>query len=360
MTNKQALKPGKYAVLFRNNCDGEGDTYETLAILDEGLVWRDEYGDELFEFQGDAVLKAWPLDDGSNVLALLDELEAKDRRLSEITAPNMLLPAIDDLDENQLRQVIKTCSENYSLLHSKWEAAKKRVADQQETLNAARSYVKSHAAGDGHAFGVFGLSTAPLAASTGRGDMAKVILHNTDCFDIFPTMADGSVDLVCADIPYGTMQCRWDSVLDLSQMWEQLYRIAKPKTAIVLFSAQPFTSVLIASNLRDWRSEWIWEKGNATGFLNAKKQPLRAHEYIEVFYRRQPTYNPQMTEGDTRKTSKRKTVNSECYAKALTLTKYDSTKRYTRDVQFFSSDKQTENFHPTQKPLALVKYIIET
>ncbi|WP_130945731.1 DNA-methyltransferase [Klebsiella quasipneumoniae] len=185
-------------------------------------------------------------------------------------------------------------------------------------------------------------------------------LHNADCFDVFPQIASGTVDLVCADIPYGTTQCRWDSVLDLPLMWEQLYRIAKSSAAIVLFSAQPFTSVLISSNLRDWRSEWIWEKGNATGFLNAKKQPLRAHENIEVFYRRQPTYNPQFTHGHERRTSKRKTVNSECYGKALTLTKYDSTSRYPRDVQFFSSDKQTGNYHPTQKPLALVQYLIET
>ncbi|HBQ6911262.1 putative methylase [Klebsiella pneumoniae] len=185
-------------------------------------------------------------------------------------------------------------------------------------------------------------------------------LHNADCFDVFPQIASGTVDLVCADIPYGTTQCRWDSVLDLQVMWDQLYRIAKPNAAIVLFSAQPFTSVLVNSNLRDWRSEWIWEKGNATGFLNAKKQPLRAHENIQVFYRRQPTYNPQFTHGHERRTSKRKTVNSECYGKALTLTKYDSTSRYPRDVQFFSSDKQTGNYHPTQKPLALVQYLIET
>lgn len=185
-------------------------------------------------------------------------------------------------------------------------------------------------------------------------------LHNADCFEVFPKIASGTVDLVCADIPYGTTQCRWDSVLDLHLMWEHLYRIVKPSAAIVLFSAQPFTSVLINSNLRDWRSEWIWEKGNATGFLNAKKQPLRAHENIEVFYRRQPTYNPQFTHGHERRTSKRKTVNSECYGKALTLTKYDSTSRYPRDVQFFSSDKQTGNYHPTQKPLALVQYLIET
>lgn len=187
-----------------------------------------------------------------------------------------------------------------------------------------------------------------------------VTLHNADCFDIFPTLASDSVDLVCADIPYGTTKCRWDSVLDLQVMWEQLYRIAKPSAAIVLFSAQPFTSVLVNSNLHHWRTEWIWEKGNATGFLNAKKQPLRAHENIQVFYRHQPTYNPQFTHGHERKTSKRKTVNSECYGKALELTEYDSTSRYPRDVQFASSDKQTGNYHPTQKPLALVKYLIET
>lgn len=174
-----------------------------------------------------------------------------------------------------------------------------------------------------------------------------ISLHNADCFDVFPRLSSGTIDLVCADIPYGTTQCRWDSVLDLQWMWRELYRITKPAAAIVLFSAQPFTSVLVASNLQHWRTEWIWEKGNATGFLNAKKQPLRAHENIEVFYRCQPTYNPQFTHGHERKTSRRKTVNSECYGKALTLTKYDSTSRYPRDVQFFSSDKQAGNYHPT-------------
>lgn len=185
-------------------------------------------------------------------------------------------------------------------------------------------------------------------------------LHHGDCFDVLPTIAAGSVDLVCADVPYGTTECKWDSVLDLDDMWRELYRVAKPNAAIVIFSAQPFTSVLVASNLKHWRSEWIWEKGNATGFLNAKKQPLRAHENIEVFYRRQPTYNPQFTHGHDRKTSKRKSVNSECYGKAYTLTEYDSTSRYPRDVQFFSSDKQKGNYPPTQKPVALLRYLIET
>lgn len=185
-------------------------------------------------------------------------------------------------------------------------------------------------------------------------------LHCGDCFDVLPTIETGSIDLVCADVPYGTTECKWDSVLDLERMWSELYRVSRENAAIIIFSAQPFTSILVASNLKHWRSEWIWEKGNATGFLNAKKQPLRAHENIEVFYRRQPTYNPQFTHGHERRTSKRKSVNSECYGKAYTLTEYDSTSRYPRDVQFFSSDKQKGNFHPTQKPVALLQYLIET
>lgn len=185
-------------------------------------------------------------------------------------------------------------------------------------------------------------------------------LHCGDCFDVLPTIDTGSIDLVCADVPYGTTECKWDSVLDLERMWLELYRVAKENAAIIIFSAQPFTSVLVASNLKHWRSEWIWEKGNATGFLNAKRQPLRAHENIEVFYRRQPTYNPQCTHGHERRTSKRKSVNSVCYGKAFTLTEYDSTSRYPRDVQFFSSDKQKGNFHSTQKPVALLRYLIET
>jgi len=129
MSNIDKLKPGKYAVLFRNNWDGEGDIYETFAIMGAEGIWRDEDGDELLEYQGDEVLSAWPMDDGSNVLALLDELEAKDKRLNEILTPNMLLPVIDDMDADNLRQVIKTASENYSLLHAKWESAEKRIAE---------------------------------------------------------------------------------------------------------------------------------------------------------------------------------------------------------------------------------------
>lgn len=186
------------------------------------------------------------------------------------------------------------------------------------------------------------------------------MIYQADCFDIFPEIPSGTVDAVICDPPYGTTQCSWDAVIDLQAMWAELKRVAKPSAPIVLMAAQPFMSVLVTSNLEMFRYEWIWEKGNATGFLNAKKQPLRAHENVAIFYKSQPEFTPQMTSGHSRKTSSRKTVNSECYGKALKLAKYDSTDRYPRSVQFFSSDKQFGNFHPTQKPVALMKYLVKS
>lgn len=188
----------------------------------------------------------------------------------------------------------------------------------------------------------------------------SIELHHGDCLDLLPTIADGSIDMVLADPPYGTTQCKWDSIIDLQAMWRELERICKPNAAIVMTAAKPFTAQLVCSNMGMFKYEIIWEKGNATGFLNAKKQPLRAHESVLVFYRQQPTYNPQMTTGHARKTSKRKTVNSECYGKALSLTEYDSTERYPRSVLFFSSDKQRGSYHATQKPVALAEWLIRT
>ncbi|WP_454911162.1 DNA-methyltransferase [Stutzerimonas chloritidismutans] len=181
-----------------------------------------------------------------------------------------------------------------------------------------------------------------------------------DCLHVMKDLPDASVDMILTDLPYGTTECAWDEVIPMAALWEQYLRVAKPEAAIVLTAAQPFTSMLVMSRPDLFRYEWIWEKGNATGFLNAKKQPLRAHESALVFYRKQPTYNPQMTAGHERKTASRKTVNSECYGKAISLTNYDSTERYPRSVQFFSSDKQSGSFHPTQKPVALMRYLIET
>lgn len=108
--------------------------------------------------------------------------------------------------------------------------------------------------------------------------MTDVDLHFGDCLDVMPALPDGHFDMILADLPYGTTQCPWDVVIPFEPMWEQYLRLAKPNAAIVLCAAQPFASLLIASQIKLYRYEWIWEKGNATGFLNANKQPLRAHE----------------------------------------------------------------------------------
>lgn len=188
----------------------------------------------------------------------------------------------------------------------------------------------------------------------------SVNLMQGDCLELMKLIPDGSVDTIICDLPYGTTQCKWDSVIDFKELWLQYIRITKESAAIVLTSMQPFTSALIMSNPKMFKYDWVWEKGSATGFLNAKKQPLRAHESVCVFYRKQCTYNPQFTHGHKRKTATKKTVNSECYGKAIKVTDYDSTDRYPRSVQFFSSDKQKVNLHPTQKPLALMEYLVKT
>lgn len=190
--------------------------------------------------------------------------------------------------------------------------------------------------------------------------MTSIKLINSCCLGAMKNIESGSIDMVLADPPYGITQCKWDSVIDLPAMWLELERVCKPNAAIVMTAAQPFTAQLVCSNMGMFKYEIIWEKGNATGFLNAKKQPLRAHESVLVFYRQQPTYNPQMTSGHARKTSKRKTVNYEGYGKALALTEYDSTDRYPRSVQFFSSDKQRGSYHATQKPVALMEWLIRS
>ena len=185
-------------------------------------------------------------------------------------------------------------------------------------------------------------------------------LLNGDCLELMEAIPDDSIDMVLCDMPYGTTECKWDKTLDLTEVWKHINRITKNNAAICLFSAQPFTSILINSNLKNYRTEWVWEKPAATGFLNAKIQPLRAHENIIVFYRKKPTYNPQITHGHPRKTASRKNVNSECYGDAIKMQHYDSTSRYPRDVIIFPSDKQLISLHPTQKPVSLCEYFIKT
>lgn len=189
------------------------------------------------------------------------------------------------------------------------------------------------------------------------------MLYNDDMFAILPTLGDGSIDLLLTDFPYGTLNKRneWDTIIDYEIFWKEANRICKPNAAIISTAAQPFTSVLISSNYRDFKYTMVWEKSKATGYLNAKKQPMRAHEDIVVFYRKQPTYNPQMTKGDPY--DKGKAVrDTDSYAKQTkeVHVKNDTGFRYPRSVQYFVTAESEGKYHPTQKPVELYRWLVRT
>lgn len=182
-----------------------------------------------------------------------------------------------------------------------------------------------------------------------------------DCLDLMEKIPSGSIDMVCCDMPYGTTQCKWDTNLDLGLLWGQYRRVTKDNAAIVLFAQAPFDKVLGCSNLPWLRYELIWEKTSATGHLNAKKMPLKAHENILVFYNKLPTYNPQKTSGHARKSAvKRGDITSVYGEQKFSELPYDSTERYPRSVLTFPNDRQRSAWHPTQKPLALIEWLIAT
>jgi DNA modification methylase len=184
-------------------------------------------------------------------------------------------------------------------------------------------------------------------------------LYFGDCLQVMPKLASGSVDLVLADLPYGTTQCAWDSVIPLEPLWREYNRLCRG--AVLLFAQTPFDKVLGASNLKQLKYEWIWEKTNATGHLNAKKAPMKAHENILVFYSARPTYNPIKTTGHARKAATKRGDKTPVYGQqTIDDLIYDSTERYPRSVIEFSSDKQISNLHPTQKPVDLCDYLIRT
>lgn len=164
----------------------------------------------------------------------------------------------------------------------------------------------------------------------------------------------GSVDMVMADLPYGTTQNKWDSVIPLEPLWKEYKRICKG--AIVLTAAQPFTSILVCSNLDDFKYSWIWQKEAGTGLLNAKKQPLRDHECVLVFYQKQPVYNPQFTVG--KPYTCKKGGETENYNPSGIVVTVNEGTRCPKTVQFFKRDKS--KIHPTQKPVALMEYLIRT
>ena len=182
--------------------------------------------------------------------------------------------------------------------------------------------------------------------------MTNTRLMHGDCLELMAQIPDGSVDMVLCDLPYGTTQNKWDSAIPFEPLWAHYKRICKG--AIVLTAAQPFTSALVMSNPKGFRYQWVWEKTIATGFLNAKKQPLRAHEDILVFCEVTPPYNPQMLERRERKVYRRVGTKTTNYGSADKETFYDSTARYPRSVQVFHSRAEA-SVHPTQKPVALME-----
>lgn len=189
-------------------------------------------------------------------------------------------------------------------------------------------------------------------------------IYNIDCLVGMTEIPDQTIDMIFCDLPYGvTANNRWDNVIPYNPMWEQFERIIKPNGAILLFGQDKFTARTMLSNEKLHRYNIIWKKTTPTGFLNAKRMPMRTHEDIMVFYKSLPTYNPQKTTGHKRKISKAEhKINCEKtndYGEHG-LTTYDSTERYPTSVWEFATDKQKEPIHPTQKPIDLCRYAIRT
>lgn len=187
----------------------------------------------------------------------------------------------------------------------------------------------------------------------------RVTLYMGDCRAIVPYLAP--VDLVLVDPPYGTTQCSWDAVIDFEAMWQCLAPVRGPGVPVAIFGMEPFSSFLRASNIQQFKYDWIWEKPKATGFLNARKQPLRSHEIVSLFCDGRPPYYPQKTSGHSRKVSLRAAhLQTDVYGNMAKDYRYDSTERYPRSVVSFSSDTQNSSVHPTQKPVDLLRYLIRT
>jgi len=192
----------------------------------------------------------------------------------------------------------------------------------------------------------------------GRRPTIRLMLG--DCIERMKEIDDGSVDAVIADPPYGTTACKWDSVIPLEPMWKQLKRVIKPNGAIVLFGSQPFTTALIASNMRDFRYCWVWVKPYTTGFMNANKMPLRNTEDVCVFYRELPTYRPHGVKKSGKKQVRRKDKDSTIYAD-MGLQAGEYTQAFTNyPRQTIEFGREGKTVHPTQKPVALMEYLIRT
>jgi len=194
-------------------------------------------------------------------------------------------------------------------------------------------------------------------------DVSGSALFNADCMDIMPLIPDNSIDMILADLPYGTTACKWDTIIPFEPLWKQYKRIIKDNGAIVLTASQPFTSALVMSNPDWFKYEWIWEKSHPTGFASSKYNPLKYHESVLIFCEGKTVYNPQMTKGKPNH-SMGKIVNggqikSESQVNITAIQSQQSENKFPKSVQKFSNPR-FKGMHPTQKPVALFEYLIKT
>ena len=190
----------------------------------------------------------------------------------------------------------------------------------------------------------------------------KAELHCGDCLEVMKDIKPNSIDLILADLPYGTTRRnKWDIVIPFESLWGEYERIIKDNGVIALFGDEPFASKLRLSNEKLYRYDWVWIKSNPTGFLNAKKMPLKNTETISIFYKKLPLYNPQMRSG--KPYVRKKGTTSLNYGKAdnNTITINHGTRYPVKTINFKSSSHSSKTFkHPTQKPVDLLEYIIKT
>ena len=188
-----------------------------------------------------------------------------------------------------------------------------------------------------------------------------ITLWQGDCLELMANIPDNSVDMILCDLPYGTTRNKWDVVIPLDELWVQYRRITKPNSAICLFSQMPFTAQLVMSNPKMFRYEWVLEKANATGFLNAKKMPMKAHETMLIFYDNLPIYNPQMSKGKVHKRGGGAHRLTNNYNFFYDIENELSNEHYPRDVQKVVWRRVgSKTIHPTQKPVGVCEYFIKT
>ena len=191
-------------------------------------------------------------------------------------------------------------------------------------------------------------------------------LYFGDCLEVMPTLEAGSIDMVLCDPPYGTTACKWDAVIPFDPMWGGVKRCLKKNGAAVLFGAEPFSSLLRVSNLREFKYDWVWQKDKATNHLNAKRMPMRRNEIVSVFYKTQCLYNPQFTmkpEKNIRPpTTKRKQAENYGAMTAESVRSIPIDMSYPNETLEFRGcfGDKGKSLHPTQKPVALMEYLIRT